>query len=59
MSKRKYYFPGIDEFHELTETPASKDKTDFRRFIITTIIACISAVASIVAATVSIMAYLS
>lgn len=59
MSKKRYYIQGVDEIHQLVETPASKERTELRRFIITTVIGAIAAVASIVAATASIIACLS
>lgn len=54
-SKKSYYTPGFDEINQLEETPASKEKTETRRFIITTVIASIGAIAAIVAAVISIM----
>ncbi len=51
--KKSYYVPGFDEFKQLVETPASKEITDTRRFIITTAISVIAAIAAIVAAVVS------
>lgn len=59
MSKKRYYIPGVDEIHQLVETPVSKERTELRRFIITTVIGTVAAVASIVAATASIIACLS
>lgn len=59
MSKKRYYITGVDEIHQLVETPASKEKTEQRRFIITTVIGAVAAVASIVAATASIIACFS
>ncbi|MCL2884817.1 MAG: hypothetical protein FWF49_04970 [Oscillospiraceae bacterium] len=53
---KKYYCPGIDKINQLVETPASKEKTEFRRFFITSAIAAIAAIAAIIAAVVTIMA---
>lgn len=58
MSKKKYYISGVDEIHQLVETPASKEKTESRRFLINTIVSTVSAVAAIIAAIVAILAYL-
>lgn len=57
VSQKKYYIPGVDELHQLTETPASRYRTESRRFIINTVITIVSA-AAIVAAVVSVMVYL-
>ena len=46
MSK-KYYLPGVDEINQLVETPASKERTESRRFWINTIISSVSAIAAI------------
>ncbi len=54
MSK-KYYLPGVDEINQLVETPASKERTESRRFWINTIISSVSAIAAIVAAVVAIV----
>ena len=54
MSK-KYYVTGIDEIHQLVETPASKERTESKRFWINTIISSVSALAAIVAAVVAIV----
>lgn len=59
MSKKSYYISGFDEIHQLVETPASKERTDRNRFIITTVLASIGAVSGIVAAVVSVMTYLA
>lgn len=56
MRKRSYYYPGIDNINQLVETPASKERTEQRRFIITTVICVVSAVAAVVAAIASIFA---
>lgn len=58
MHKKRYFIPGIDELNQLVETPASKERTDLRRFVINTIIAVIAAVAAIIAAVVAIMTYI-
>ena len=55
--RKKYYITGIDEIHQLVETPQSKERTERRRFIINTVISVIAAVASIVATIVSLLAY--
>ena len=57
MSKKRYYMPGVDEINLLVETPASKEKTDSRRFVITTLIAIIAAVFAIAATIIAIMTY--
>lgn len=56
MSK-KYYIPGVDEIHQLVETPASKEKTERKRYIVNTAISIVGAVTGIIAAVVSILAY--
>lgn len=56
MSK-KYYITGVDEIHQLVETPASKEKTERNRYIINTVVSMISAIAAVIAAIVSILAY--
>lgn len=58
MSKKRYYIPGVDELHQMVETPASKERTDRNRYIINTVICAVSAVAAVVAAIVSIMVYM-
>lgn len=55
MSKQ-YYIPGVDEFNQLVETPASKEKTEKRRYLINTVVSIVGAVSGIVAAVVSIIA---
>lgn len=57
MPKKRYYIPGVDPINQLVETPASREQTDKRRFVINTMISAISAIAAIVAAVVAIMAY--
>jgi len=57
MSKKKYYIPGLDQINQLVETPASRERTDRNRFIITTILASIAAVSGIVAAIAAVMTY--
>ena len=57
-SGKRYYIPGIDNIHQLVETPASKERTDSRRFFINTTISVIAAVASIIAAIVTVLAYI-
>lgn len=59
MSKKKYYIPEVDELRQMVETPASKEKTEQRRFVTTVIISVIAAVASIVAAIASVIACLT
>lgn len=47
-SKKRYYVPGIDpQLHQFVETPASKELTEKRRFIVTTVISSIAALAAI------------
>lgn len=53
---KEYYIPGVDDLHQLEETPQSRARTEQRRFVITTAICVVSAVASIVAAVASILA---
>lgn len=55
-NKKRYYIPGIDEIHQMVETPASKERTERNRFIINTIISSIAAIAAIVAAAAAICA---
>ena len=55
-SDKRYYIPGIDEIHQLVETPASKEQTEKERFVITTILCAVSALAAVVAAVASILA---
>ena len=38
MSYKRYYLPGVDEIHQLVETPASKEKTDRIRFVVTVVV---------------------
>lgn len=54
---KRYYIPGIDEINQLIETPRSREKTDFRRFLITSIIAGLSAVGAIIAAVFAVLTY--
>lgn len=56
MSKKRYYNPSTDQLNQLVETPASKERTEKRRFIITTVICVVSAIAAVVAAVASIWA---
>lgn len=51
--KKQYYIPRFDQFNQLVETPASKEISDARRFIITTAISGIAAIAAIVSIVVS------
>lgn len=55
---KRYYIPGVDHFNQLVETPASKEKTDFRRFLLTTILTSISVLAAVVAAVAAVLTYL-
>lgn len=57
MSKKKYYIPGSDEIKQLVETPASKERTEKRRFTITVILSIITVLTSIVAAVFSILSF--
>lgn len=56
MSKKRYYIPGVDEVHQLVETPASKERTERSRFVINTAVCVISALAAVVAAIASVLA---
>lgn len=58
MRKKQYYIPGVDNFSQLVETPASKEKTDTHRYIVNTAISVVAAVASVVAAVISVVAFL-
>lgn len=53
---KDYYIPGVDDLHQLEETPQSKARTEKHRFVITTAICVVSAVAAIVAAVASVLA---
>lgn len=55
MREKKYYIPGVDEIHQLVETPASREKTEKHRYIVNTVISVISAFAAIIAAVASIL----
>lgn len=55
---KKYYVPRIDQLNQLVETPASKEKTEKRRFVINTIVSVISAVAAVFAAIFAVLTYL-
>lgn len=57
MSYKRYYLPGVDEIHQLVETPASKEKTDRIRFIVTVVVSVVATIASIVAAVFGALAY--
>lgn len=57
MSRKRYYLPGVDEIHQLEETPASKAITERNRFIITVVVSALATVASVVAAVFSTLAY--
>lgn len=57
MSNKKYYVTGVDEIHQLAETPASKEKTEKNRFVITLVVSVVAALTSIVAAVFSILSY--
>ena len=50
MSRKRYYLPGVDEIHQLEETPASKAITERNRFIVTVVVSALATVASVVAA---------
>ena len=54
--KREYYIPGIDEITQMVETPKSRERTENRRFVVTTVLCVVSAVAAVVAAVASIIA---
>ena len=58
MSKKMYYIPGVDKLNQLEETPASKEKTELRRYVFNTIVSVISAVAAIAAAILALLTYL-
>ena len=55
---KKYYIPGVDHINQRVETPASKERTDYRRFLLTTILTSISALAAVVAAVAAVLTYL-
>lgn len=57
MSNKKYYVTGVDEIHQLVETPASKEKTEKNRFVITLVVSVVAALTSIVAAVFSVLSY--
>lgn len=57
MSRKRYYLPGVDEIHQLEETPASKAITERNRFIITVVVSALATVASVVAAVFSALSY--
>lgn len=57
MSRKRYYLPGVDEIHQLEETPASKAITERNRFIITVVVSALATVVSVVAAVFSALAY--
>lgn len=57
LSYKRYYFPGVDEIHQLVETPASKEKTDRIRFVVTVVVSVVATIASIVAAVFGALAY--
>ena len=57
MSRKRYYLPGVDEIHQLEETPASKAITERNRFIITVVVSALATVASVVAAVFSALDY--
>lgn len=59
MSQKRYYIQevhGVDEFCQLVETPASKERTEKHRFVITTVTCIVSAVAAVIAAIASVLA---
>lgn len=58
MSKKRYYVPGIDQLNQLVETPASRERTERNRFLISLVISIVSAFAAIVAAVASILAFI-
>ena len=55
MSKKMYYIPGVDEIHQMVETPASKECTDRSRFVLNTAICVVSALAAVIAAVASVL----
>lgn len=55
MSKKQYCISGVDQINQLVETPASKEKTEKKRYIINTAISVVSAVAAIIGAAASII----
>ena len=57
LSYKRYYLPGVDETHQLVETPASKEKTDRIRFVVTVVVSVAATIASIVAAVFGALAY--
>lgn len=59
MSKKRYYIPGVDKINQMVETPASKEKTERNRFIITVVLSVISITLSAVAAIASVISCLS
>lgn len=58
MHKKHYYMQGVDEIHQLVETPASKEKTEQNRFVINTVISIVSAISATAGLIISILAYL-
>ena len=54
--KKKYFIPGHDELNQMVETPASREKTDKERFVISLSVSIVSAIAAILAA---VFAYIS
>lgn len=59
MSKKRYYIPGVDSFNQLVETPASKERTEKKRFLATLILSAVAAVASVAGVIISIIALVS
>lgn len=57
MSYKRYYLPGVDEIHQLVETPASKEKTDRIRFVVTVVVSVAATIEAIVAAVFGALAY--
>lgn len=57
MSKKRYFIPGVDRINQMEETPASKQRTEKQRFIITVVFSIIAAITSIIAAIFSVLSY--
>lgn len=55
MSKKYYYIPGVDQLNQMVETPASKERTEKNRFIISTVLSITSIIVSLIAAIASII----
>lgn len=59
MAKKEYYITGVDNIHQLVETPKSKERTEKHRFLIALFVSAFAGLAAVVSAIASIVALIN